>query len=234
MATFGATSPGHGEALTRDRAEAAADTGLSQALAQRTSSSTSPAGPLAGPEPVAATTSRPTSGSNDLDAGPPSEVARLLNTPLASARHRASAARQQGSPLPLSIEERLGSGDQPPIVVAASAEATPRLGPGDLTQATVSFYYCEQGDSSDGGDGGGFCGPMRDGTVVYEGAAACDVEYLGQRFRIAGDPTDRIYTCHDTGSAVHGLHRDIFFYSAVDGWPWLLETGTDVVLEIVE
>ena len=26
-------------------------------------------------------------------------------------------------------------------------------------------------------------------------------------FGIEGDPTERVYTCADTGSAVHGLHR---------------------------
>jgi len=170
----------------------------------------------------------------DVPAGPPLSVARILNVPVTAAGARSSATLAASGPLPLSIDERLEAGDLSSFVVADSVNPLPELAAGDLIEATISFYYCEQGDAAHGGDGGGFCGPMRDGTVVYEGAAACDYVYLGQRFRILGDPADRIYTCHDTGSAVHGLHRDIFFYNAESGWPWLLSVGTDVVLEIVD
>ena len=114
------------------------------------------------------------------------------------------------------------------------ATATPLLRPGDQVLVTVSFYYCvEGGGPHPSGDGGGFCDAMRDGRVVYPGAAACDFVYLGQRFRIVGDPLERVYTCNDTGSAVHGLHRDIWFYSSDEGWFWQLVVGPRTVLEIL-
>jgi hypothetical protein len=128
--------------------------------------------------------------------------------------------------------------DAPAIIEAAypiDAEIlqTPMLQPGDIVEATISFYYCVQGETLESGDGGAFCGAMRDGTVVYDGAAACAWTYLGQRFIIVGDPIERIYTCADTGSAVHGLHRDIWFNSAAEGWVWQLSTGTKGLLLIV-
>jgi hypothetical protein len=129
--------------------------------------------------------------------------------------------------------------DEPPIIEAsypidASVLQTPMLRPGDYVEATISFYYCVQGETPEGGDGGAFCGAMRDGTAVYDGAAACDWSYLGQRFIIVGDSSERVYTCADTGSAVHGLHRDIWFYSAAEGWKWQLSVGTQGLLLIVD
>ena len=112
------------------------------------------------------------------------------------------------------------------------ATSTPELAPGDRVVATVSFYYCAAG-AGHAGDGGSWCGAMRDGTVVYPGAAACDYTYLGQQFRIEGDPTGRVYTCNDTGSAVHGLHRDIWFPTNTEGWSWQREVGRNVVIQIV-
>lgn len=112
--------------------------------------------------------------------------------------------------------------------------ATPELRPGDRVLATVSFYYCVEGAGPHpSGDGGNFCNAMRDGLVVYPGAAACDYAYLGQRFRIQGDPSRRVYECNDTGSAVHGLHRDIWFHTSDDGWHWQMVVGPRAVLEIV-
>ncbi|MYE31887.1 MAG: hypothetical protein F4X80_04365 [Chloroflexi bacterium] len=118
------------------------------------------------------------------------------------------------------------------LATAAHSTATPELQPGNRVVATVSFYYCTA-DSGHPGDGGAWCGAMRDGTVVYPGAAACDYEYLGQQFRIEGDPTGRVYTCNDTGSAVHGLHRDIWFRTNAEGWSWQRDVGRRVVIEIV-
>jgi hypothetical protein len=117
---------------------------------------------------------------------------------------------------------------------AESPSATPVLDVGDRITATVSFYYCRPGDEGlHPGDGGGFCGHMRNGDLVYSGAAACAYEYLGQRFRIQGDPLSRVYTCADTGNAVLGLHRDIWFYDSDDGWDWQLDIGQAAVIEIV-
>ena len=116
----------------------------------------------------------------------------------------------------------------------ASPGVAAKLAPGDRVTATVSFYYCELGPKGrHPGDGGNFCGVMRDGSVVYDGAAACAYEYLGQQFRIEGDPTGRIYRCADTGSAVHGQHRDIWFMSSDEGWEWQLEVGQVATIEIL-
>ena len=126
-----------------------------------------------------------------------------------------------------------------PVAEVAAPRAFPAaeelaLEPGELVEATVSFYYCERGEQGlHPGDGGGFCGVMRDGTVVYPGAAACAYSYLGQRFRIVDDPLERIYVCADTGSAVHGLHRDIWFMSSDDGWDWQLNVGQVATIEIL-
>ena len=110
----------------------------------------------------------------------------------------------------------------------------PPLQAGDRIGATLSFYYCETGrNAAVTGDGGGFCGAMRDGSVVRPGAAACDVAYLGQRFRIEGDPEQRQYICNDTGNLVHGLHRDIWFNVADDGADWVLKVGRVAVIEIL-
>lgn len=106
----------------------------------------------------------------------------------------------------------------------------------DQRTATISYYYCEQGTNSAAiGDGGGFCGAMASGQIVYEGAAACAAGYMGQRFTILGDPTGRTYTCADTGSAVAGEHRDIFFHNSDDAWAWWVQMGTNVAtIEIVQ
>lgn len=137
------------------------------------------------------------------------------------------------------IDRAAAREDEPAIIEAAypidaDVLQTPMLRPGDIVESTVSFYYCVQGETPEGGDGGEFCGVMRDGTVVYDGAAACDWAYLGQRFIIVGDPIERVYTCADTGSAVHGLHRDIWFHSAAEGWKWQLSLGTRGLLVIVD
>lgn len=110
----------------------------------------------------------------------------------------------------------------------------PVLRAGDRISVTLSFYYCEAGrNAAVVGDGGGFCGLMRDGSVVRPGAAACDVEYLGQRFRIEGDPEPREYVCNDTGNLVLGLHRDIWFNVADDGADWVLKVGRVAVIEVL-
>lgn len=104
---------------------------------------------------------------------------------------------------------------------------------GDRPMVTVSFYYCEEIASYSSGDGGGFCGVARDGSRVRSGMAACDVAYLGQRFQIEGDPTGRTYLCGDTGSAVRGLHRDIWFMSNRDGWHWQQSVGGQAFIKIL-
>lgn len=120
------------------------------------------------------------------------------------------------------------------VGLALSIEAgPPALAPGDRIAAQVTFYYCTYSDGTPVGDGGGFCGLMRDGTAVFPGAAACHYDYLGQLFRIKGDPTGRIYRCADTGAAIDGLHRDIWFATSAEGWEWQQAVGYGALIEIL-
>ena len=112
------------------------------------------------------------------------------------------------------------------IVTIGAAAATTAPAPepeaGTTIETTITYYYCE----GTGGDGGGFCGHMANGEIVRAGAAACARSRLGERFRIVGDPT--VYTCEDTGGAVHGHHRDIWFRYSADAAAWarrMLDAG---------
>ncbi len=105
-----------------------------------------------------------------------------------------------------------GSGELPP------AEALPYVdGPNEVRVAPiVSFYACE-------GPNGGFCGTMAHGRTVYAGAAACGSFYApGELVRVPDDPTDRVYTCEDTG-ALAAAQVDVFFWREADGWAWLAD-----------
>ncbi|MEX2376104.1 MAG: hypothetical protein WD942_11055, partial [Dehalococcoidia bacterium] len=170
--------------------------------------------------------------STELVAIDPDHVDPPLIRALArESRPRASSAVDAVFELEQAIPLPAAEAASPPVV---AAPREPALQPGEVVQATVSFYYCERGDEGlHAGDGGGFCGVMRDGTVVYPGAAACAYAYLGQRFRVLGDPLDRVYVCADTGSAVHGLHRDIWFMSSDDGWDWQRAIGQVATIEIL-
>jgi 3D (Asp-Asp-Asp) domain-containing protein len=130
----------------------------------------------------------------------------------------------------LSVEPPATAELTPPAVAATPYP----LATGDRVQVTLSFYYCEHLDPNvGGGDGGGFCGRTADGSPVAPGVAACDAAYLGQLFRIQGDPLARVYRCADTGSAVGGLHRDIWFDTAAQGWAWIDAVGHVGVIEIL-
>ena len=163
----------------------------------------------------------------------------LAGTPRAAGEN---AAAQMRSVLPVN-EQAFEATRQDAVMITQEAPVraaravgpgTPALAPGDRVKASVSFYYCEIGTKTAAqGDGGGFCGAMRDGSVVYDGAAACDYVYLGQHFRIEGDPLKRVYRCADTGSAVHGLHRDVWFSSSDEGWAWQRAVGQSVNIEVL-
>lgn len=104
----------------------------------------------------------------------------------------------------------------------------------ERVEATLSYYYCTQGTISVSiGDGGGWCGAMANGEIVHQGAAACDRSRLGERFRIVGDPLGLTFECKDTGSAVHGHHRDIWFNLSDDGYRWIVEVGYRATIEIL-
>lgn len=120
------------------------------------------------------------------------------------------------------------------LALSIAESDPPSLTAGTRILAEVTFYYCEHSDGTPGGDGGLFCELMRDGTVVYPGAAACHYNYLGQRFTIAGDPTARVYTCNDTGSAILGQHRDIWFMTSAEGWAWQDVVGPYAVISIID
>ena len=104
------------------------------------------------------------------------------------------------------------------LFVRRSATA-PDPPPPDLRTVPITYYYCAPTDTGIG-DGGGFCGTMSSGQVVHPGAASCDRAYRGQRFRVVGDPGDLVYTCLDTGGAVIGEHRDIWFATSGAGLAW--------------
>ena len=102
-------------------------------------------------------------------------------------------------------------------------------------ETSITYYFCvPTGDARTHGDGGGYCGSMANGEVVHEGAAACKPGLLGQRFRIEGDPTGRIYECTDTGGSVLNDHRDIWFMNSADGYEWWVTVGDRAFIEVVE
>jgi hypothetical protein len=101
-------------------------------------------------------------------------------------------------------------------------------------ETSITYYYCVPGaDPRSHGDGGGYCGTMANGQVVFEGAAACRPGLLGQRFRIEGDPTQRVYVCTDTGGSVLQDHRDIWFMNSDDGYAWWSALGDRAFIEIL-
>ncbi len=103
-------------------------------------------------------------------------------------------------------------------------------------QVTLSFYYCKDVNNPRylTGDGGDFCGIMRNGQKVYPGAAACAYRFLGQKFVIVNDPLKRVYECADTGNLVLGWHRDIWFNTNEEGWNWLRAVGTTGDIMVIE
>jgi hypothetical protein len=148
-------------------------------------------------------------------------------------------------PPPAPAPEVAAPAPEQPAEPAAQPASEPAPSAGDGSGSTgsstsggvarITYYYCERGSNpATWGDGGGFCGAMRSGTVVYAGAAACSAANFGQRFRIVGDPTGRAYVCEDTGGAVHGNHRDIWFRNSDEGARWYAQVGTHAEIVIVE
>ena len=104
----------------------------------------------------------------------------------------------------------------------------------DYFETSITYYYCVPGSNpASHGDGGGYCGAMSNGGVVHEGAAACAPRHLGQRFRIEGDPTGRVYTCTDAGGSVLQDHRDIWFMNSDDGYAWWITVGERAFIHII-
>ena len=103
---------------------------------------------------------------------------------------------------------------------ASEPDPTPVVKPAPVLTVPVTYYYCTQTASYGAGDGGGFCGAMRNGLVVHQGAASCDRANYGQRFRVVGDPNQLVYTCMDTGGRVSAEHRDIWFATSSEAVAW--------------
>jgi hypothetical protein len=95
---------------------------------------------------------------------------------------------------------------------------------GRIDNVNLTFYDClDQG----------FCGTMKYGKEVFEGAAACSWNLPeGTRFRIIGDPTARVYVCEDRG-LLEDTWVDIFFHDPDDGWAWQKAVGRYGTIEIV-
>ena len=169
----------------------------------------------------------------DEDAAAFEEPARAFQAPVAALEPE-DTPRTVASDLvhelalPLSVSPPAASGGlEAPAPVGD-------LAAGDRLSVSLSFYYCEHLDPTvSGGDGGRFCGKTRDGSQVAPGVAACAAAYLGQQFRIEGDPLGLVYRCADTGSAVGGQHRDIWFQTASAGWDWIGLVGHQSVIEII-
>lgn len=109
------------------------------------------------------------------------------------------------------------SATAPDPVRAAPAEV---VKPARVLQAPITYYYCTQTSGGGAGDGGGFCGHMRNGEIVHRGASSCSSGNFGQRFRVVGDPNGLVYTCKDTGGGVSAEHRDIWFASSDEAFAW--------------
>ncbi len=151
----------------------------------------------------------------------------------AEARAAGQALRSQPRTLSIAPPARQPVAQDGRVVAAQAAPDAPATAAGARVTADVTYYYCQAGPTGPIGDGGGFCGRMANGQVVHSGAAACSAQYLGQRFRILGDPTGRTYTCADTGSAVHGEHRDIWFNTNDEGARWQAVVGLSAVIQVL-
>ena len=143
-----------------------------------------------------------------------------------------------------SIVNTLGSrlsADMPVFLLRSANLPDPSIPVSEVQDGTgrpverITYYYCERGENPAGwGDGGGFCGFMRSGATVYEGAASCAPEYFGTRFRIDGDPTERVYTCEDTGGGVGSGHRDVWFNDSDDAYAWWRQVGPTAEVILVD
>jgi hypothetical protein len=118
---------------------------------------------------------------------------------------------------------------------APDAPRPPSSADSSYFETSITYYFCVPGQDTRGhGDGGGYCGAMANGEQVHDGAAACKPGLMGQRFRIEGDPTGRIYVCTDTGGSVLQDHRDIWFMDSDEGYAWWRAVGPRAFIEIVD
>lgn len=176
------------------------------------------AGEVATPEPspAALETVVPAAPAPAIDLQPRSQPAQEP-TPQPSATARRTIVPPGATPAPIPTATPLSkpAASQPP---AAPVKV------GRIENVNLTFYDClDQG----------FCGTMKSGTKVYEGAAACSWDLReGTRFRILGDPTRRTYVCEDRG-LLDDTWVDIFFNDPEDGWEWQKAVGRYGTIEIV-
>src|SRR5262249_3675336 len=146
-----------------------------------------------------------------------------------SARAGATASATRPAPTqPPPTAEPTKTPRPKPTAIPPTVEAAPavlRFTPvGRVVNTNLTFYDCYVDD---------FWGAMYNGTIVYEGAAACSWDLsIGTRFRILGDPTARIYRCDDRGLLAN-TWVDIFFFDPADGWRWQAKAGRCGTIEIV-
>lgn len=120
---------------------------------------------------------------------------------------------------------------EPPQPIDPPAPPTPSEVSTEPHEERITYYYCERGENPAWwGDGGGWCGAMANGELAHEGAASCARHLMGQQFVIVGDPTERVYTCKDTGGGVADGHRDIWFRDSDTARVWWDEVGSVAVV----
>ena len=112
----------------------------------------------------------------------------------------------------------------------------PVVKPARAMNVPLTYYYCTQTSGGGAGDGGGFCGSMRNGQIVHRGAASCAGVNFGQRFRVIGDPSETVFTCMDTGGGVGAEHRDIWFATSDEAFTWWKTVAPNgyATIEVVE
>jgi hypothetical protein len=134
-------------------------------------------------------------------------------SPLGDRKDDSPDAMVGSSPL-IPVEQRITVPDKGSVFVK-----------GLYLDANVTFYDCVRQ---------GFCEEMYNGSMVYEGAAACSWDLpLGTRFYIPGDPTNRIYVCEDRGR-LEDTWVDIFWHHPSDGRKWQHEVGRYAPIILIE
>ena len=177
---------------------------------------------VATPEPTAAAveaaaTAAPAPAINLDPRGEPSQEPTVAPTSQPTARRGRAITPPGLTPIPTPAATAKPSAvSQPPAALVTV---------GRIENVNLTFYDClDQG----------FCGTMKSGEKVYEGAAACSWNLPeGTRFRIAGDPSKRTYVCEDRGM-LENTWVDVFFYDPKDGWEWQKAVGRIGTIEIIK
>ena len=109
------------------------------------------------------------------------------------------------------------------VIVPTPTSPPPYNGEGNVIQVWLTYYTCPP-----------FCGTMKNGEIVYEGAVACGGYFQrGQKIKIEGDPTFRTYVCADIGYG--GWYWvDIFFDDANAGRDFIRTVGNYVNVELID